>query len=466
MSLKDEVPDLLECIKNDIPTLSHNEVLFNIYEGDLLTYVLADLKCQFSEKTFDQVKHRVPPINVLKRLIDKLSKIYNRSPIREVVGGSEIDAQNLSELIGLLKLDSGMSVSNEFFNLFKNTAVEPYLDNGVPKIRSIPSDRFYVHSNDPVSPTRPTHFVKFMGSFKVGGDLRKLYYGYTDTEFIIFDSHGEVRSELMLNLGNPEGVNIFGRIPFTYINRSLHNLIPKVDTDTLAMTKLIPVLLADCNFCSMFQSFSITYGIDVTDQNLTMSPNAFWSFVSDPNRETKPEIGVIKPDADTDKQLSLIKTELAMWMDSKNIKPGTIGTLNSDNAASGVAKMIDQADTSEDRQRQTMFFSQGEADLLDLIVNHMHPKWMDDPSYVFKKRFTPNLTFSVRFQDQKPIVDQSVVIDDEIKKIDKRLTTRKAAIKAINPDMTDAQVMELIEQINAEYAETEVTEPYGGLTSQ
>jgi hypothetical protein len=252
----------------------------------------------------------------------------------------------------------------------------------------------------------------------------------------------------MAAAGNPDGVNEYGVLPGIYINRSRHSLTPKIDTDTLNMTKLIPVLLADCNFATMFQSFSIIYGIDVNDENLKMAPNAFWSFKSDPSRESQPQIGVLKPEVDTDKVLGLVKAELAMWLESKGIKPGSVGTMTVDNAASGIAKMIDESDTTEDRKKQVSIFAPRDAECLELIINHMMPVWRNDPMFNADiSLFGEGYDITTEFPEQKPIVDEGVATDTEIKKLNAGLTTKKRAIKKLNPTMTDDAVDELLSEI-------------------
>lgn len=459
MALKDDIKDLNKIRKDLQSNMEYNYTLFDINEGNLLHYVLQDLKAQLSEKTFESTKHRIPPINVLKKVVDKQSKIYVEPPKRDIVNGSEEEKVSLGELTDMMALNQGMQSANEIFNLAKSVAVEPFLDKGKPSLRVLPPDQFFVVSTDKVNPLNPTHFVKLMGKMKINDKEREIFHAYTDDEFLIYDDQNEIRMDLMAKYEN-EGVNHYKKIPFVYINRSKYTLIPTRDTDTLAMTKLIPVLLSDCNYASMYQSFSIIYGIDVDDSNLVMSPNAFWSFKSQGDDAAKtPQVGTIKPEADTDKILNLVKTQLAMWLDSKNIKPGSVGDMTVDNAASGIAKMIDEADTSGDREVQANIFAPAEERLLSLIVNHMIPVWRDESDFKFEKNFGPNREFNVDFPEQTPIPDTTKILDDEIKKLSKKLTTRKRAIQAINPKMSEKEIEMLISEIDNDQPPTPPAAP-------
>lgn len=463
MALRDDVPALVQHYLDNKCKLAHNETLFNIYEGDLLTYVLQDLKRQLSAKSYEQIAHRVPPINILKRLIDKLSKIYAKPPLRTFTEPSDQDTELLTFYEKAFDVNTTMGAANEFFNLFKTGYVEPYLYQGKPQLRVIPSDRCLPYSNDAVNPQQMTHFIKVMGTLKrmsydakgvaTTSEDRTILYLYSDLEFLAVDDHGEVIQEIMQreDIAKLGGENPFGKIPFIYVNRSRYMLIPIEDTDTLAMTKLIPILLADANFAAMFQAFSIIYGIDLDEEGLTMSPNAFWRFKSDPAKpNSKPEVGIIKPELDTDKMLALIKAELSLWLQSRNIKPGAMGELTLDRVASGIAKAIDEMDTSEDRQKQIPFFIKAESDLWDFVINHAHPIWMRDADFQNKMPFSPGAEVNTQFAEQKPLINYSQIIDDVVKKRDERLIDVKRALREIYPDDSDAQIDQRIADIQAD----------------
>lgn len=451
MSLKDDLPKITKLYQDSQNRLAHNKSLFDIYEGDLLSYVLASLKAMLSEESFQQAQSHVAPINVLKRMIDKLSKIYAKPPVRKFSAGATDNDQSLfDELYTEMDANTCMGQANEFFNLFKNDMVEPFLDKGTPRLRIVPSDRFLVYSDDRVNPLRPTHYSKIMCVEQIGDKQKVVFYTYTDTEFLIHDQDNVVLKELM-DQAESTGENPYGKIPGVYINRSRHSLIPKIDSDTLCMTLLIPILLSDVNYAIKFQCFSIIYGINVTSENLKLAPNVFWNLKASGDGEVKPEVGTIKPSVDSDKALNLIKTQLAFWMQTRNIKPGAIGDLTLENASSGIAKMVDEMDTSEDRQKQVPFFMTAEKELAELLMYHMHPVWTKDADYkLMKSEFTQGLTVTANFAEQRAMIDSTKVLTDEVTKLTNKLTTRKRALKTLNPDMDDEAIETLLEEIDEE----------------
>jgi hypothetical protein len=464
MSLKNDAKMLADMYKDHVNYLGTNNQLFNIFEGDLLTYMLADLRADLSEQSYAQMKTRISPINVLKRLIDKLSKIYAKSPKRNVIGGVDKDIELVTFYSDSMALNTYMSMANEFFNLFKTVAIEPFLDQGKPKLRVLPSDRFFVYSNDIVNPMRPTHFVKIMGKTydrKKGKDVTILYL-YTDEEFLIIDDEGEVQSDAMVRADIADGVNPYGAIPIVYVNRSRHDLIPKQDTDTLAMTKLLPILISDLNFAIKFQAFSILYGIDLNEENLKMSPNSFWRLKTDPtNPNSKPQIGSIKPDVDIQQVLSFISAQLAFWLNSRNVRPGTVsitggGGVNTENFASGISKAIDEMDTSEDRQKQVPYFVEAESAIWDLIINKLHPVWMRDNRFEMPQAFSQGCSVRTEFAEQRPMMDPSAVITNGVTKLSNGLATRKTVLQEIYPDSTPEQIDEMIVMIDEERSANQV----------
>lgn len=434
--------------------IRHNCQLFDIYEGQLLPILLAELKGQLSENSFRQIQARIAPINVLRRIVDKLSKIYMEAPVRRVEGGTEKDSELLKWFVDILKMDRKMNTANEFFNLFKNCLLQPVIDPEArkPILRVIPSDRFIVLSTNKIDPTTPTHVVTFEGkaASENGSAKIDLFAAYSKDEWVLFDSDGKIRKDLMAQTGNEQGTNIYGALPFVYVNRSENLLVPKPDSDTLAMTKVIPIILSDLNFAVMYQCFSIVYTIDTEDQNVTMAPNALWTLRSLGDGEKKPEIGVIKPQVDIQQVIGLVQSQLSFWLQTRGIRPGSIGQLTNESSASGISKMIDEMDTSEDRQKQVQFFKQAESELWDLILKHMHPVWVAqglvDQTYIF----TPSASVEVDFPEQLPLQDRAALVITMKQEVEAGFTTRAKAIARLNPGMDDESVMALLEEIEAE----------------
>lgn len=462
MSLKEEAVLIAKEFERLQGNLCYNAEAFDIFEGNLAPYVEAELKAQFSEKTFEIAKGRLAPINLLRRLDQKLSTLYAKPPTREIKQ-TPSDINLVNEYIKAFNLEVQGQIANEFFNLFKSFAWEPYLDTfKKPKLRAIPSDRFFVLSTDSVDPMRVTHFIKVMGKktltqYSLDANKKQVattrdcvvLHVYTDREFIIQDEKGMVLEEEMGRL-KIDGKNPYGKIPFVYSVRSTHHLMPVLDTDLLKMVKLFPILFTDLNYAQMFSSFSILYGIDVDEtENLTRSPSVFWQFKSDPKSQKEPKIGTIKPEVDSDKTMTLIMGQMAIWLQSRNIRPGAIGTMSPENFVSGASKMVDEIDTSEDRNKQVPFFEKAEYDLFQLL-KVLHPVWIREPNYFTKSAFSPSMEVITKFPEQKPVIDRGALIDQEVKMIEKQLSSKLDALKVLFPDVEEKDLKKRLADAAAE----------------
>ena len=195
----------------------------------------------------------------------------------------------------------------------------------------------------------------------------------------------------------------------------------------------------------MYQSFSVVYGVDVNFENIEMSPNAFWSLKSDTATGNTPQIGSIKPQVDITQVLDFIASQITLWMQTKNIKSAGIATLKLENASSGIAKAIDEMDTAEDRQEQTIYFKDAEEKFWDLIINYMHPVWVNDPTFEIKMNFSVGQKVTVQFPEQKPLVDETTVIDNAIKKYQGGFISKEMATKEMYPDKTEDEIKDIME---------------------
>lgn len=447
---RDLIDFAIEGFKKAAPTLGHNQILFDIYEGNLLPYIEEDFKNSFSQESYAAIRPRITPINILKRVVDKLSTIYAKPPKRYIKNGTPQDSELLTWYEESFQINPVMNISNELFNLHKTVTLEPFVDQMMPKLRAVPSDRSIMLSQDKVDPTRPTVWVKYMGRMKWKGEETSLLYIYTDDDFIPVTLGGDIVEQVLIETENLEATNAVGELPAVYVNRSYHSILPPVDTDVLRMTKVIPVLFSDLSFAVMMQSFSIIYGIDVDNQNLRMSPNAFWTFKSDPASKNKPEIGMLKPSVDITEVNQHIMSLFSTWLHSKGIRPGTIGQLAGQSDISGISKMIDEMDTSEDRQKQVQHFMKAEKELWQLVTKSLHPYWQSQRMIETPLNFSPQAEVVVEFQEQLPMTRRSDLLKDILLELKEGLTTKKRALKTLNPEMKDDDIEALMEEVEEE----------------
>lgn len=436
-----------ETVKDHGNHLKAQQKTLDIYENNLMKYVDQALARQLSERSYRMACERMVPINIYPKVIDKLSNIYQQGVVREVMDGTQSDTDLMNWYVKQMYMNETMHHSNTIFNACKSTLIHPFFDDKYgPRLRVIPNDRFIVESDDPVDPLRVTRVTLLAGK----RDQKEIYWVYTDTEFAIVTSDQKIDYAAMAMMGNPDGINPYGQIPFVYVNSSALKLTPSPDYDGIRMTEVIPVMLADLNLAAMFQSFSIMYGVDLSIENMTYAPNTFWFLKSDNPGESKPEIGTIKPEVDFQEVLNLIQSQLSMWLGTRGIRANGVGELTQQNFASGISKVIDEMDTLDARQAQTSTFSCAEKDLWALILEKMHPMWVDQGKISQRALWTPGASVLTSFRLAIPGTTRTQLIDEQQKEYAAGFTTRRRAIQALNPTFTEADVDALLLEITEE----------------
>lgn len=418
----------------------------DILEGNLEPYILKCLEKQLSQRVMMYAKQRLVPINIFPRYVDKLTNIYQTGVVREVQDGDQSDSDLVGWYEKAMSVNKIMHQGNRLFNACKSCLVHPYATETGPKLRVIPNDRFIVCSFDPIEPTKPTMVILLAGKDSMD---REVYWVYTDAQFLVIKSDRSIDYQAMAEMGVPDGLNPYGVLPFIYVNSSSLRLRPTPDTDSTAMAEFVPMALTDLNLAAMFSAFSITHITNGSVENLVYAPNALWFLKSD-DPEKDVEIGTLKPEVDYQEVLNLIQSEMSLWLGSKGIKAAGIGNLTQENYASGISKIIDEADTYDVRQMQTLVFSEAEKALWDLILRYMHPVWVSQGLVENRAQFSPAAEVTIKFQVVPVGTQRSQLINDQKEEYAAGFTTRRRAISMLNPQMSMAEVDALIADIEDE----------------
>lgn len=469
---QEKIERILKFIEHNQERVNNAKDKLSIYEGDLLPYVKDALKRELSAPAYERAIKRIAPINMLPKIVNKLSTLYNNTVIRELKKESDQNETILDFYESELKVDDKGKDSNKQLNLNKYTAWEIYISENeepTPRLRVLPANQFLVYSDDIEDPTNETVFIKILGQWNKETEqfdeitqqfIRRevtVYKLYDNDMIIVIDSDGELRPEFMD--GNPEGINPYGIIPFVYVRDSKYTLLPTEDTSDIPMTVLIPILLTDLNYATQFMSHSIIYAIDADIQGLSGNPDSIWHVKTDANdiedTQKKATIGTIKPEVDIDKVLKLIQTELALWLDSKELKAQGIGSVEATNLASGISKMIDEADTTNAIKSQIEIYREAEADLW-YKLGIMHNIWVDQGFMVgtdANKKTDGFLEVNTTFEEPQVIVNEMERIETIKLKEESKYTSYRSAVAEANPEMSMEEIDSLIEEIKQEQIE-------------
>lgn len=437
---------LSKFIKHHLGSLVINESLLDIYNGNLSHHVDLALRDQLSEKSYHVARKRLAPVNFLKQYVDKTAKIFNESPERT----SPDDQEFVDYYTQQYELDHNGRLAACYYQTCRSFLYAPYYDVevGEPALRVIKPSHFLVFSDSMIDSTRPTHFLILNRTERrESGMVTHVFYVYgVDGSFWIQDQEGKIMMEEMRALNLEDGFIGYNAAPFIYCKNRPDTLMPKPDQDTYNMSVLLPVLLTDLNLISMFSGFPIMYGINVSGDKLKRSPNVFWDLKADTalSPDAKPEIGVITPNADINKFLDSFKEQLTAWMSTRGVK-ADLG--DSSISVSGISKMMDHLDISEVRTEMTGVFTKAETDLMDLTAEHLNPFWRSE-GFDVGPEVSQNFSYSVRFQEQKPMTTLSGRIADAKALEDAGYINKERAIRMVFPHATEEEITQLLEEAN------------------
>jgi hypothetical protein len=439
--LKDKRQQIIEYVKAHREFLEHNHKTLDIYEGNLLKYVTESMQASLSPQYFNAIKDRILPINILQRYADKVSCSYAKPPVRK---SQDAASQAFVDYYSnALSINVSGGIADVYSTLFKGYAWEPFVDkNRRPALRELAFDSFLVMSDSAQNPEEETIFIKFMGK-QSESEESLLLHVYTDEEFDAFYLNGATDTK---SLAENEGKNVIERIPFIYGKRQKNKLIPTTDSDILAISKAIPVMLSDAAGAQMFQCFSILWALDVDIKDLKMSPNAIWDLKSDRSSDKTPQVGTVKPEADTDKVVSFVVNMFVLWLETKGVRVGSVGTIDAGNAASGIAKIIDEMDVWEIKKKSQAWLKKDEEELWNELMPKMHKYWIEsgmiDPAGLPAMVENPQVV--VEFEQPSPMLSRKEELDNLKVELDMGTITLEQAIKKLYPNYDEAMIAEVV----------------------
>jgi hypothetical protein len=379
----------------------------------------------------------------MSKINKKLSQAYKNPPRRTVTDSS--DQEIVDDYTHSLELNKAMSEADTLLNLSRSFAIEPYVEGGEIHLRVLKPDQFMVLSNSLTNPNEANILVKFMGSVeKEGKNLLNLWI-YTKEIFMRVLSDGTVLEQ---------SPNPYGMLPFIYGKTNSFKLQPGADLDYYENTLLIPRILADLNYAVQYLSHSRIYGIDIDATKVNISPDSMTIFNSRDGQgeNTNPQINTINPSVDVDKVLSLCKYTIANILDTKGIKSSATQSLDASNLASGVSKIIDEADVHQVVEENRLILQDAEKRLWKL-VGAIHNLHVGTDNFKQSKGLTEPLEVSVSFPTVKVMPDPNEQRENLKFQLEQGLTTKRRAIKKLNPDLSEDEIEQLMNELEGEQNE-------------
>lgn len=441
----DLMKELAEIVMRDPAILEErkeNKKRHLMYHGSTKEVIKDAICTEFKkQETITELMSRLVSLNIMQKIINKLAGVYKEDPSRNVKSKDETEQEKLDKLTECMEFNQRMKEANRFFKINKKALIEPYLDDlGVPSLRVLPAHTYVLFSYKTKKKNLPNVVVKI-------DEVAERLIFWTDESHYVTNYKGEPMTDLMQEMGNTEGENPYGILQFQFINESSSSVSPIQDDDLLGMSVTIPVILTDLLFGLKYQCWAIIWTVGKVG-DIPFNPNSVIQMEWGEDGQ-EPSVNQIKPEIDSDKLLNTVMALVALLLTTKNLKAGTISDkVTAENAASGIAMIIDNSESTEDKKDQQAFFYRAEKGIFQKLKVMMR-YWKETKQLHTDYDFDLPEDFEVvtQFQDPRPLMTEQEMVETSEKKLKAGFTTLKRELKKLYPGMDDEEVEELYREI-------------------
>jgi hypothetical protein len=428
----------------------------------------------------------ISSINLVKRITDQVSSIYNIPPDRSFVGLTKDSEEVIKSIYSDMSIDNKMMRSNRFYSLQgQNHIYVKLVDNKINlvtllnhNIDAIPSEEdpekaeCYVIANfdryDYVNAPNSNMFnskTGFTGSSNAGyldqaltnsiiadnTDYKAALHRYTfwsnDYNFVC-NGHGEIVGEDKEDLSNPLGV-----IPIIDVSQFKdYTYFVEQGSSTVEFCIDYNVALSDLMFITRLQGFAqgiISGDKEVLDKMTTiqLGPTHIIKLPTNPitGKETKLEFA--NRGSDIKGSQESLNMLLANFLSSRGIDPKTIsGTADGQKFTSGFDRLLSMIDRFEASRSDYDLFSNVEKIIYNIVKAYVN--LYSGTEFLDRKYYTsiPDGSYvSVSYKKPELIQSDSEKVDTVIKKLENNLQSRVEAIMEIRG--VDRQKAEEIYQV-------------------
>lgn len=386
-----------------------------LYHDQQTDALLKDLRRQFSQPE----KFQLIVLNVVRKVVNTLSTVYQRPPTRALADATEADEALWEEIAGGLALDVKLKTVNRYTKLLKTCAVRVAWRNGRLALDVITPNILDVEESD--DPARPawalvTHFGR-------GDRLEEVTYSYwSAAEHRLLDYRGRP----IPDPANVEGVNPYGVIPLAwFFDRDPDQAFLAGGDDLIQAQRAVNLKLTDLLRTIQFQAFGIP-------------------FTKGLNAKTVPEFGPDKavdvpvggdfgfahpeaPIADVVQAIDWLVKQVAI---THGLSADTFSVAT--RSESGVARFEANRTLMESRRDDVDLYRLWEANLFDVIraVWNAH-----NPG----RRFSDGCRLTVDFADPEQFQSAAERMTTTLQRVELGIWSPVDALMAENPDITSRE---------------------------
>jgi len=456
--------------------LDFDRKLFYFLEGNIISTITKMLRLEIKSNTsFEIAKRRIPYINIIQMVVEKISKIYSSPPIRKL--NSAEDNLYLEKLSNQMNVNEIFLEANRLYNAHNRSAIKVDFNKDTMQIeaRVVPANRMIVSSNDQTNSQDPSHFIEIIELEERPLSMTDLdplsrnsvSLGYMKGRIIVWTSEevaiykvdsGKITldKKYMQDMGmtNEDGSvggsykNPYGMIPYVYLNKSKHILTPVENEGAYDMTLLVPRILADLNFAAQYKSHNIIWIRNVDeDHDFKLSPDGITNLGIQKNPNLPPpEMGTIESQVEIEAQLKLARFTVEAYLTSLGLRvmPSETSDLSSTNVETGISALFDLSDAVHLHKKQAARFKIFEKKFWTLVdrVNERNNQ------RTFGKKFIED--FIISYEESKPVKSDKAVLDEIQITREMGMISLEMSLKRLYPEYRQKDIDKLLEILKKE----------------
>jgi hypothetical protein len=463
---------------------------YQCYKDMTNHYVMSLLMRQFEKSTVEEMRYALSNISIVRKVIDKLARVYSNGVTREI-SGDETATKKLKEIEKKFNLNDKLKTTNRFLKLHKNTAVfvkpypiaedpskyavcleilQPYLYdvcesiyNRTQPVVFIQSD--YVHPSTDLADL-DVNSLKISGNSvdetianvpnDKGSSFDKNYTFWSKNYHFVTNAQGKIISKD--NAANPlKNVN--------HINFAIDqdgNFWAAGGNDLIDGAVLINAVITHTTHVGVNQGYGQFYMIgENLPRTVKVGVNKAIIMEYKKDEQAEPKAGFLTASPQLDALRSLIEMYIALYLTTNNLSTSGVSTQlgSGTSAASGIALILDKAESLEDVQDQRQIFIDNEVKIISAINDTLKaygPNLADEyKNLILPDGFEPN--YVVKFNDATPIMSESEKLANIKLRRELGLDTRLAMIMRDDPSLDEAQAEEkLLKMIEQEIKEKQL----------
>jgi hypothetical protein len=474
---------------------------YRCYKDKTKDYVLQMLYLQFDAETVNEMRYAMSNIAFVRKVIDKLARVYKYGIDREAIG-DEQTTEAIQKCTKELDVDQSFKKANRFLKLQKNTVqyivpcdvyrlgdsakktiktsvLPPFLYDAIELEGNREKAACFILSD--YANRDLTYFSGFSATglaLKPGTDGRSQFgnepNAYPVTKYsdgidqtiaddprdqrrfkgFVFwsDSFHFTCNEKGEIISGEEIDNPIGTIPFVNYAEDQDGAFWAIGGDDLADgTISLNSMITNINHIGITQGYGQLVGVGKNlPRNLKVGPNKV-VLLEQQEGEPTPSLDYKTASPPLDQLRSLVEMYVALLLTTNNLSTsGVSSNLNGGQAfASGIAMMIDKAESMEDIEDQRQIFIDNEPRYWDIVAkwHRMLKAGGELVSELEDVDFAEDFTLNLTFGQPSPIQSEKEELEVLKMKMDMGLMSKLDALREYNPGLTDDELVEKLERM-------------------